>query len=91
MKSQLPAGVPFYLSHTESFTHTHTHTHTTTPVTIDPKIKATYTDEYTIGFSQEVIRNMAVNAEFIYRKDNALPWATVAISTNLSPADYWQR
>jgi hypothetical protein len=57
----------------------------TTPVTIDPKIKATYTDEYTIGFSQEVIRNMAVNAEFIYRKDNALPWA---INTNLSPADY---
>ena len=63
-------------------------THTdpsTTPVTIDPGIKATHTDEFTLGFSQQVIRNLAVNAEFIYRKDNGLPWA---INTNLSPADY---
>jgi len=57
----------------------------TTPVTVDPNLKATHTDEFTLGVSQEVIRNVAVNAEFIYRKDNDLPWS---INSNLSPADY---
>jgi hypothetical protein len=55
------------------------------PVTIDKKLKATFTDEFTGGFSQELMPNLAVQASFIYRKDHDVPWK---INPGISPGDY---
>ena len=44
------------------------------PVTIDPNLKPTRTDEVIAGFSQELLPNLAVQATFIYRMDHDLTW-----------------
>jgi hypothetical protein len=78
-----PTNAPFNVNQLGALL-THTDP-SATPVTIDPGLKATHTDEFTVGLSQEVMRNLAINVEGIFRKDRDIPWS---INTNLSPTDY---
>jgi hypothetical protein len=54
-------------------------------VTIDPDLKPTYTDEFTVGVTHELMQNLSVEGTFRYRKDSNLTWQ---IHPDVSAADY---
>ncbi len=56
-----------------------------TPVTVNPALKSTYTNEVTVGYSQEVMPTVALNVSYIYREDHNLTWQ---INPNITPSDY---
>lgn len=55
------------------------------PVRIDPDLKPTRTDEFTAGFTRELMANVSVTASYMYRKDSDLDWR---INQSISTADY---
>jgi Carboxypeptidase regulatory-like domain/TonB-dependent Receptor Plug Domain len=57
----------------------------TRPVTIDPNLKPTKTDEFTATVSREVMGNVSLSGTFIARKDDDLDWK---INPNITPSDY---
>jgi hypothetical protein len=54
-------------------------------VTVDPDLKATKTDELTVGLAHELLANVSVTASLMQRKDSDLDWR---INREISPADY---
>jgi len=67
-----------------------------TPVTIDPDLTPTHTDEVTAAVVHELMPNVSISATYMYRKDKDLPWqgdfqiinAPIGINSSISPADY---
>ena len=57
----------------------------TRPITIDPDLDPSLTDEVTAGFAHELMPNLSVSATYMYRKDKNLDWR---IHRDISPADY---
>ena len=57
----------------------------TRPVTIDPDLNPTKTDEFTVGLAHELMANVSVTASLMQRKDRDLDWR---INRDISPADY---
>ncbi len=57
----------------------------TRPITIDPDLEPSATDELTAGFARELVPNLSVSATYIYRKDRNLDWR---IHRDISPFDY---
>jgi hypothetical protein len=55
------------------------------PVTIDPDLSPTLTDEFNVGASRELRNNLSVSGTFRYRKDKNLSWR---INQGVSAADY---
>ncbi len=46
----------------------------TQPVTVDPDLKPTKTDEFTVGVAHELMANVSVTASLMQRKDSDLDW-----------------
>lgn len=57
----------------------------TRPVTIDPNLAPTKTDEFTASLSRELMRNVSLSGTFIARKDADIDWK---INPGISPSDY---
>jgi hypothetical protein len=57
----------------------------TRPITIDPDLKPTLTDEFTVGLVHQLAANVSVSGTYIYRNDKDLLWR---INTDVSAADY---
>ena len=55
------------------------------PVTIDPNLKPTRTDEFTAGVTRELMANFSLSATFMYRRDQNLDWR---INRGITSADY---
>ena len=55
------------------------------PVSIDPDLKPTRTDEFTAGITRELMANFSLNANVMYRRDENLDWR---INRGISSADY---
>lgn len=71
----------------------------TLPVTADPNLKPTLTDEFTFGISHELMANLSVSGTYMHRKDRNLPWqndfdfiagttGVIPINRAISPSDY---
>jgi Carboxypeptidase regulatory-like domain/TonB-dependent Receptor Plug Domain len=57
----------------------------TRPITIDPDLEPSLTDEVTAGIAHELMANLSLSATYMYRKDKNLDWR---IHRDISPADY---
>jgi hypothetical protein len=57
----------------------------TRPITIDPDLNPTFTDELTAGVVHELIPNVSVSGTFIARNDKDFDWR---INRDVSAADY---
>jgi hypothetical protein len=57
----------------------------TSPVTADPNLKPTVTNEFTAGVSHELAGNCSVGLTIMYRKDSNLTWV---INPAIGPSDY---
>ncbi len=55
------------------------------PVTIDPDLAPSYTDELTVGFTREVAANVSASATAMWRRDRDITWL---MRPDISPADY---
>lgn len=55
------------------------------PVTIDPNLKPTKTDEFTVGVTRELAANLSLSATYRRRQDDNLSWL---INPNVTAADY---
>ncbi len=57
----------------------------TRPITIDPNLKPTLTDEVTGGIAHELMPNFSFSATVMYRQDRNFDWR---IHPDISPVDY---
>jgi hypothetical protein len=57
----------------------------TRPITIDPDLEPSLTDEVTAGIAHELMANLSVSATYMYRKDKDIDWR---IHRDVSAADY---
>ena len=57
----------------------------TRPITIDPDLKPTYTDEFTAAVVHELMPNVSVSGTLMARNDQNFDWR---INRDVSPADY---
>lgn len=57
----------------------------TRPITIDPDLKPTFTDEFTAGVVHELMPNVSLSGTFIARNDRDFDWR---INRDVSAADY---
>ena len=55
------------------------------PVTVDPNLKPTRTDEFTAAITRELMANFSLSASFMYRRDENLDWR---INPGISASDY---
>jgi hypothetical protein len=57
----------------------------TRPISIDPDLKPTFTDEFTAGVVHELMPNVSLSGTFIARNDKNFDWR---INRDISAADY---
>ena len=57
----------------------------TRPISIDPDLEPTFTDEFTAGVVHELMPNVSLSGTFISRNDKDFDWR---INRDISVADY---